>query len=199
MSPETDSERSAELRPERVTETVRPGSPRIYVASLSDYNAGRLLGRWVEADQPPDDIHQAIQEMLAESRDRTAEEWAIHDYEGFGPLHLSEYESIDHVAIIGQGIAEHGMAFAAWAAQINPTEWEIELDEFDEHYLGQWNSVEEYAEQLLDDMGIDVDEIGPEMLRPYIRVDLEAFARDLSYDLAVSETDDGHVHIFETS
>jgi antirestriction protein len=178
-------------------ELERPDGPRIYVASLSDYNDGRLHGEWIDADQPPDDIHRAIRTMLAESRDRSAEEWAIHDYEGFGPLHLSEYESIEHVAMIGQGIAEHGPAFAAWAAQLDRTQWEAELDEFDERYRGQWNSTEEYAEELLRDMGIDPDAIGPEILQPYVRVDLEAFGRDLAYDLVVCEDPDGSVHVFD--
>ena len=40
-------------------------TPRIYVASLADYNSGRLLGRWIDADQPVEDIHREIAEMLA--------------------------------------------------------------------------------------------------------------------------------------
>ncbi|HXK39588.1 MAG TPA: antirestriction protein ArdA, partial [Candidatus Paceibacterota bacterium] len=49
--------------------------PRIYVASLADYNAGRLQGRWIRADQPSDDIYREIQAMLAESEIPEAEEW----------------------------------------------------------------------------------------------------------------------------
>lgn len=30
--------------------------PRIYVASLSDYNAGTLHGKWIDADQSAEDI-----------------------------------------------------------------------------------------------------------------------------------------------
>ena len=32
----------------------RPDAPHIYVASLADYNAGRLVGRWIDADQDTD-------------------------------------------------------------------------------------------------------------------------------------------------
>ena len=35
------------------------------------------------------------------------------------------------------------------------------------------------------------------MLQPYISVDLDAFARDLAYDLIVAEGDDGGVYIFD--
>ena len=72
--------------------------PRIYIASLSDYNAGRLLGRWIDANQSAEKLHADIREMLAESKEPPAEEWAIHDYEGFGTLRLSEFASVDDVA-----------------------------------------------------------------------------------------------------
>ncbi len=73
--------------------------PRVYVASLSDYNAGVLHGRWIDADQDADAIHADIAQMLAESpTDKSAEEWAIHDYEGFHGITISEFEDIDTVA-----------------------------------------------------------------------------------------------------
>ena len=177
-------------------EVDRPDAPRIYVASLSDYNAGRLFGTWIEADQDYQEISEQVTEMLSRSREDVAEEWAIHDYEGFGPLHLSEYESLETVARLGRGIAEHGEAFAGWAVQLDRAEWD-RLDRFEDSYLGHWSSAEDYAENLLEDIGIDLDEIGPEMLQPYIRVDLEAFARDLSYDLTIVEAQDGGVHVFD--
>ena len=30
-------------------------TPRIYVACLASYNAGKLVGQWVDADQDPED------------------------------------------------------------------------------------------------------------------------------------------------
>jgi hypothetical protein len=74
---------------EREADEERP-TPKIYVASLSDYNAGRLHGRWIDANQPTHGIWSDIGDMLAESPEPGAEEWAIHDYEGFWPLELSE-------------------------------------------------------------------------------------------------------------
>src|SRR5581483_3902347 len=64
--------------------------PRIYVASLADYNAGRLHGVWIDAAQEPDDLQLHINAMLARSTEPIAEEWAIHDFEGFNGLHLGE-------------------------------------------------------------------------------------------------------------
>lgn len=170
--------------------------PRIYVASLSDYNAGRLHGAWIDAAQDYDDLIDEVNEMLANSSEPVAEEHAIHDYEGFGPLRLDEYENLETVCEIAAGIAEHGPAFAGWAAQLDRAEWG-RLDRFAEHYLGHWDSTADYAADMLTDLGIDLDEIGPEILQPYVRVDLDAYARDLEYDLVVVEDDDqGGVHIF---
>lgn len=169
-------------------------TPKIYAASLSDYNAGVLHGAWIRADQDEDEIEEAITAMLERSSQPGAEEWAIHDYEGFGGIHLSEYEQTDTIARIGAGLAKHGPAFAHWVGCVGTGEQE--LDEFDQHYLGRWDSMEDYAEQLLDDLGVDTEELGPEMLRPYIRLDIEAFARDLACELQVGQDGDG-VHVFD--
>lgn len=172
-------------------------TPRIYVASLSDYNAGRLHGVWIDADQDADELRAHIDLMLKASDEPGAEEWAIHDFEGFGPLHLNEYQSIADVARIGRGVAEHGMAFAHWAALLSPTGFG-QLDEFGDHYQGHWSSMISYAEDLLDSLGMDPDKCTglPDTLRPYVSIDVAAFARDLESDLWTSDGDNG-VYVFE--
>ncbi len=56
--------------------------------------------------------------LLARSPTTTrAEEYAIHDYDGFGTYPVGEYEPINTVMKIARGIAVHGLAFAAWAAR----------------------------------------------------------------------------------
>jgi antirestriction protein len=133
--------------------------------------------------------------MLAGSPEPTAEEFAIHDYDGFGSLQLGEYERIEVVARIGRGIAEHGQAYAAWAQSLGSSQWE-QLNRFEDCYLGEWNSITDYAQQLLDDMGIDTDALGPDWLAPYVHVDIEGFARDLASDVTIVETNN-RVYVFE--
>ena len=48
-----------------MTDCSTKDTPRIYVACLAAYNAGRLHGEWIDADQDADVIHEEIQEMLA--------------------------------------------------------------------------------------------------------------------------------------
>lgn len=172
-------------------------STRIYVASLSDYNAGRLHGAWINANQDAEDLHAAIQHMLERSREPIAEEWAIHDYEGFGPLYLSEYESIEHVSRIAQGISEHGIAFAHWAEHLGSSEWQY-LDRFDDSFIGHWSSRTEFAETFLEDTGVDVDSLVDEHLQSYVTFDMDAYARDLSYDFHIAEDNDG-VYVFDNT
>lgn len=171
--------------------------PRIYVASLSDYNAGRLHGTWLDASADVDTLTASIEDMLALSPDPGAEEYAIHDYEGFGPLRISEYESLSTIARIARGIAEHGPAFTHWAS-ITGTDPD-ELDGFEDAYLGRWDSAQAYAESLLDELGIDqmIEKSIPESLQPYVTVDVDGFARDLelSGDVTTSEGDGG-VYLF---
>lgn len=73
---------------------------RIYVASLSDYNNGRLEGKWLDlADYSnASELMEAIQEMLDELTEKyknidgeVREEFAVHDYEGIPSTLASEY------------------------------------------------------------------------------------------------------------
>ncbi len=73
-------------------------TPRIYVACLAAYNNGYLHGTWIEANQEAEAIQQEIKDMLSKSPIARAEEWAIHDYEGFCGLRIGEYEDIAKVA-----------------------------------------------------------------------------------------------------
>jgi len=72
-------------------------TPSIYVACLASYNNGILYGQWIRVDQELSMIQDEIQRLLAESPIEEAEEYALHDYEGFGSINLSEYEDLETV------------------------------------------------------------------------------------------------------
>lgn len=81
---------------------------RIYVACLAAYINGKLHGVWIDATDNIDDIQDRINEMLESSPEEDAEEWAIHDYEGYGSYRLSEYEGIESAHEVACFIEEHG-------------------------------------------------------------------------------------------
>jgi antirestriction protein len=116
--------------------------PRIYVASLSDYNGGRLVGAWIDADQDADAIHAEIADML-KAAGPGREEWAIHDYEDFGQYCLSEYEDIATIGEIARGLVEFGDAFAAFLA----IGYDDPAEVFEDHFIGTYDSVADWAEE----------------------------------------------------
>ena len=79
-------------------------APAIYVADLAAYNSAILFGKWISlSGKDSDEVYEEINAMLAEgtklySEKHTLngahEEFAIHDYEGFGPIKVGEYDSI---------------------------------------------------------------------------------------------------------
>lgn len=182
-------------------ERKRRDGPKIYVASLSDYNAGRLHGAWLDAAMDPEELHAGVQEILSRSPEPIAEEWAIHDYEGFGELRLSEYESLERVSAVARGIAEHGIAFAAWAAHRGIDDEELHST-FEEAYLGRHDSLADYADQLVEDLGYEEDlNALPSHLRLYVHFDTEMFVRDLVLggDVFTADDREGGVHVFNAN
>ncbi|WP_369044672.1 antirestriction protein ArdA [Sinomonas sp. P10A9] len=174
-------------------------TPAIYVASLADYVNGRLHGTWIDATIGADAIHREIEAMLATSKEPAPEEWAIHDYENFGPLRLGEYDSIERVAAIAEHIKEKGPAFAAWLdyTGLDQEDWTY----FDDAYLGEYETLDVYTEQLIDDLGYAriLDESLPESIRSYVKIDGHAMAQDLeaSGDVFTVESDSG-VYVFSS-
>jgi antirestriction protein len=162
---------------------------RIYVACLAAYNNGKLHGVWIDATDDIDDIQDQINEMLESSPEEDAEEWAIHDYEGYGSYRLSEYEGIQSAYEIACFIEEHGEVGAELLSHFST------IDEakkaFEENYAGCHESVADFAEELT----TDTTEI-PESLAFYI--DYEKMGRDLELggDIFTIETGYREVHIF---
>lgn len=191
--PRNDTDDKPEMR-----EQERTLQPRIYVASLSDYNEGRLHGAWINANQSEEELAAAVTGMLDESPAPVAEEWAIHDYEDFAPLRLDEFESLAVVARLAAGIARHGRAFAAWADHVGV---EAALpDEFEDGYLGEYDSGAAFVQELLDDSGVveAAMERLPEDLRSFVSFDHEAYFGSLvaGGELTAAEGPDGGVYIF---
>ena len=169
-------------------------TPRIYIASLADYNAGRLHGKWIDCDKDVEDIRQEIADMLAASNEMIAEEYAIHDYENFGPVHLHEYEDIERVAEIARLIGEHRGLIAHVVEHCGGLD---QLDEakrlIEDEYAGEWKSLAEWAEDFLEETG-QLENV-PKILRFYF--DFEKYADDcqLSGDVFTVEVD-GAIHVF---
>lgn len=182
-----------------------PKAPRIYVACLSAYNNGHLHGWWIDADQEPDDVQQDIEDMLAESPMDDAEEWAIHDYENFGSICISENPDLDQVCQWANLISEHREDKGAIAAYID---WakdaglEVSSEEFQSRYLGHWDDGKDFAlksgeiEECYNWSQFEKDHHFWSM-----HIDWESVARDLelsdAYHYASASQSEGHgIYVF---
>lgn len=171
--------------------------PKVWIASLSDYNAGRLHGAWIEVTDE-EALRAGIRSVLADSPEPSAEEFSIFDYDGFGPLWLSEHESVEDVARLAAGIAEHGLAFAHFARLID---WRLRegLDRFTEVYQGHYADLAAYGRAALKDYGfLDAIQELPELLIPYVRINAKKFAMDMEMGgMIFTSEGDGGIYVFD--
>ena len=164
--------------------------PRIYVACLAAYNSGYLHGAWIDAAQDAWSIYNAVQAMLRKSPVAEAEEWAIHDHEGFGEARVEEYASFEQVSALACFIVEYGAIGAALLDHYSG-----DLDEareaLSDRYMGEHPSLADYVQELTEETTAI-----PSALRFYI--DWRAMARDaeLNGELFAVSTGWNTTHVF---
>lgn len=161
---------------------------RIYVACLAAYNNGILHGRWIDANQDASEIWDEVNAMLKSSPIEAAEEWAIHDYEGFEGVTISEWEGFARVSEIAAFIAEHGVLGGKLIEYLGSLE-DAERAMIDQ-YAGEFRSTADFVQEMTE-RGTEI----PESLQYYI--DWEAMARDWEInDILTIETGFDAVHVF---
>ncbi|HCF4204954.1 TPA: antirestriction protein ArdA [Pseudomonas aeruginosa] len=164
-------------------------TPRIYVADLAAYNGGYLHGVWIDASEEVEAIQEQITAMLAASPVPDAEEYAIHDYEGFAGYALGEYAGIDTAHEVACFIEEFPAFGGALLAQFSSIEDARKAA--DEDYCGCYESLADYAQEITEETTVI-----PESLTYYINY--EAMARDmeLNGDVFTLEVGYREVHVF---
>jgi antirestriction protein len=142
-------------------------TPKIYVADLEAYNNGRLVGEWLDLTDynDADELMDAIQDVLKKSG---GEEYAIHDYENLPRSMYSEYMGARDFAELYEMMD---------LAKENDLPLDVVMEivsQFDrsalDEYTGVYDSEQDFAEQLVDDIGI-------------------TSFNDFQYYLEISETD----------
>lgn len=169
---------------------TRTEQPRIYVACLAAYNNGYLHGAWIDAAQDAWAIYDEVQVMLRASPVAGAEEWAIHDYEGFGGVRVEEYDSFDRVSALASFIVEHG---AIGAALLDHYSGDLEeaQEALSDRYMGEHASLADYLQEMTEETTAI-----PPQLQYYI--DWQAMARDaeINGELFAVSTGANASHIF---
>jgi len=179
---------------------------RIYAACLASYNNGVLHGAWIDCDgKDASELQDEVSAMLRASRFPnvtvehegrqvpSAEEFAIHDREGFGRL-VGEYTPLDDIATIAEALnGDHarGFRFLVDNNGMSATDAAAKADEVQifETSNGLDDLFKEYAAELIADT-TDLESL-PEMIRH--NIDYAGIGYDLkcSGELVESEDDDG--------
>ena len=174
-------------------------TPRIYVACLASYNAGRLYGCWIDLGEgiDEDDIRAEVSDMLSSSPEPIAEEWRIdasEDLDGYCP------ESLAEAAALGALVDTYGKAAIHWFQNgstdgLEPDEWG---DKFTEEYQGHHDSPEAFIENLLEENGLgrvlEAIQIGHSNAWAYL--DAKAIAHDWMISDYFDIRDDGGHYIY---
>lgn len=152
-------------------------SLQIYVSCLASYNAGIAHGQWLDVEGGVDSILDGIKEMLSASPVVDAEEWAIHDYNGFpdkASSLLGEHPDLEDVFTVAESLINHGEVFEAALNYYGDIGSAVNTIG-ESQYVDCGDSEESIVEAYLDTTG--ELEVIPENLRRYF--DFKAYARDL--------------------
>lgn len=149
-------------------------TPKVWIADLAAYNNMKLHGEWVEADSL-ETLEEAKDRILRTSPEPFAEEFAIHDYEGFGDYPLGEYPGLALVAALGEAINEHGDPFVAFIGGDCDISSADDVDDavtrFQDTFKGEC-SLRDYAEENASVyIGGDLTQEQWERIEPYVDVD----------------------------
>ncbi len=164
--------------------------PRIYVACLASYNAGRSHGVWIDATEEVEEILEQIATMLSKSPERGAEEYAIHAQEGFYGLKIEAHANIEDIHGQALFISEH-RELGAKLLTYYYGDLEYAKETLEDYYHGEYESELDYATAFFDECYLDAV---PETIRYYI--DYDSFKTDIFIDDCFSIEVAGKSHIF---
>lgn len=145
-------------------------TPRIYVACKASYDSGTLYGGWIDDCTDADAIRDSVAAILRASRFPSAEEWAIHDYEGFYGIKLEESHDINELAELAKLIketADDDLMRAAIAVS-DDTDPDTLREMLQDRYQGCYDSLAEWAESLCEDIYADSLAKLPPFIRNHI-------------------------------
>ena len=156
------------------------GNPALYVSSYKRYNDGNLDGMWLDLTlcSDYDEFKRVCRAIVFEEQDP---EIMFSDCDNLPEQFYCECcldeATFDLIKEYAELDEDEQRAYEAYLDL--RCESDVTVEDFREHYCGEWHSEEEFAENLVEELGI-LDEV-PEHLRRFF--DMEAYARELfAYD-----------------
>lgn len=172
-------------------------TPKVYIADLSEYNNGRLVGKWFDLTDYSDgaELMADIQEMLDEQTKKDKygdvhEEWAVHDYENFPREFYSEYmgeADFDKLIKLINDTEDSGLPFDV-ISQAMAELGRDEVSDVVEAYFGSvspsmGNEWRDFAHEYIDSIGSIEDAIS----NPEYYFDFDSFGREARWDFTEEE------------
>ena len=169
-------------------------TPSAWVGCLGCYNSGALVGKWLEGELIGDPVAAGLA-SLESVGDYTAprcvrcfsDEFMVFDHEGFAGLIRGECSLTDAVQALEdlEQVERSGYDLEAVAAFISWANY-WSLSEFEESYAGEYETLEEFAEQF----ALDTGALDDSAAWPHNCIDWERAALELSYDYTL---EGGHI------
>ena len=154
----------------------RTGEPALYVGTYAKYNNGDLTGMWVSLARCYD-YDEFMKVCYFLHRDEEDLELMFQDCDNIPDCWYSECgldeETFDLIKAYGELNEDEQRAYEAFLDL--RCEDDLTVEDFREHYCGEWHSEEEFAENLIEELGI-LDEV-PEHLRRFF--DVSAYSDEL--------------------
>lgn len=147
-------------------------SNQIYIANLSKYVEGKLVGEWVKLPIDEEDLKKEIASILGND-----EEYAIHDYEL--PFNVGEYDSPYDINKVLQIMEEKGIendVMEIYSDNFDLYDFD-KLDDLEYSYIEDVSNYTELANKLVDE-GLYFSITIPQELEGYINY--EAIGRDIN-------------------
>lgn len=172
--------------------TITTIRPSVWIGCLACYNEGCLVGEWY----PAEDAAEVTSEDL-HGRPTSHEELWVFDLEGFprGTGEMSPSATTPWGELfdeVGETLWPALLAWVEIGCYIVDADDLPSVSDFEDAYQGEWDSFDDYAAQLAEDIGLTDD--WPEEAQRYF--DWEAWTRDLKFDYAVADALDGGVYVF---
>jgi antirestriction protein len=170
--------------------TLTDNTPRAWVGCLGCYNSGRLVGKWIDGREAGDLVAAGLATVETVG-DYTAprcvrcfgDEFWTMDLEGYGGFLSGECSPItaQEIALLIEELERQGIDLDAAGAFIEDRgAWD--LDAFQDSYVGQYESLEEYAQELAGELyGKELDDAR----WPFTCINWQHAAEELSHDYAL--------------
>lgn len=161
-------------------------SPAVYCGTYAKYNSGSIAGQWIDLTEF-DDVDEFVAACVALHKDEADPELMYQDWECIPSQYIGESWLDPEIWDYFRAIKESGLDSEVFAAGL---ELGLPLTDVEEMYQGRYDSDEDFAYQMADDLGM----LDDSAQWPHSCIDWERAARDLMYDYCESGC-----HYFRTS